>query len=163
MTDGTQSNDTRRRFLIMVGGGAVALPFAGLTACGSKESVPEAPAAAPAAPEPPPPPAPAAAEAPTEPAPEAPAAEATPQNAAPAAPAELPRVSESEPLAVALGYRHDAAQVDRAKYPRFEAGQACRSCIQWKGGDSEAWGPCGIFPGKLVNANGWCSTYARKA
>lgn len=151
MSDRSPSDEARRRFLMLVGGGAIGLPLAGLSACGSKESAP-----APTAPEP-------ANETPTAQPPPTPATSpAAPTQGGTSTPADLPRVSEAEPLAVALGYRHDATQIDRAKYPRFEVGQVCRNCIQWKGGDADEWGPCGIFPGKLVNANGWCSTYARK-
>ena len=28
--------------------------------------------------------------------------------------------------------------------------------------DGDAWRPCQIFPGKLVNAKGWCSVWAPK-
>lgn len=165
MSDQFDVNENRRGFLKRVGLGAAAMPLAGLAAC-SKQEAP-APAAAPAEPAP----APAA----TAPA-EAPPAEAAPADAAPteAAPAEpapaaaadyssWPRVDESEPVAMALSYKHDASKIDAAKQPRYKAGQVCRSCVQWKGTDSDEWGPCGIFPKKLVNANGWCTTYAAKA
>jgi hypothetical protein len=83
---------------------------------------------------------------------------------APAA-AALPKLEESDPSAKALLYVHDASKVD-TKNPlasRFEAGQKCSNCSQIQGKDGEPWRPCGIFPGKLVNANGWCSVWAKKA
>jgi DMSO/TMAO reductase YedYZ molybdopterin-dependent catalytic subunit len=163
MSDQFDVNENRRGFLKRVGLGAAALPLVGLAAC-SKQEAP-APAAAPAEPAP----APAAA-APAEPAP----AEATPAEATPAEPAPAdaapsadysswPRVDEAEPVALALSYKHDASKIDPAKQPRHKAGQVCRNCVQWKGTDTDEWGPCGIFPKKLVNANGWCTTYAAKA
>jgi hypothetical protein len=159
--------DERRVFLKMVGGSAVILPLVGLSAC-SKDAPPAAAAPTAAPPAAAPEPAPVAAAAPAaEPAPAATAPDAAAPDAAaqpaPAAPAgELPRLEESATLAVALGYRHDATQADKAKYPRYAAGQMCKGCIQWKGTATDAWAGCGIFPGKLVNANGWCSTYLPK-
>jgi pyruvate/2-oxoglutarate dehydrogenase complex dihydrolipoamide acyltransferase (E2) component len=163
MSDQFDVNENRRGFLKRVGLGAAALPLVGLAACAKPEA--PAPAAAPAEPAP----APAAA-APAEPAP----AEAAPVEAAPAEPAPAqaapsadysswPRVDEAEPVAMALSYKHDASKIDAAKQPRHKAGQACRNCVQWKGTDTDEWGPCGIFPKKLVNTNGWCTTYAAKA
>jgi hypothetical protein len=29
--------------------------------------------------------------------------------------------------------------------------------------DSGEWRPCQIFPGKAVNANGWCSSWMHRA
>jgi hypothetical protein len=159
MSDQFDSNENRRRFLKRLGLGAAALPLVGLAACAKQETpAPAAPAAAAPAAEP-------AAAAPVEAAP----AEAAPAEAAPTTPAAAedtsgwPKVDEAEAVAMALGYKHDASKIDAAKQPRHQAGQVCRNCIQWKGTDTDAWGPCGIFPKKLVNANGWCSTYARKA
>lgn len=75
----------------------------------------------------------------------------------------LQRLDQSDPQAQALAYVNDAATVDTAAQPRFEAGQACANCTLFLGEDGAEWGPCSIFPGKLVNAKGWCSVYAPKA
>ena len=73
------------------------------------------------------------------------------------------RVSEDDPTAKAMGYLHDAAKVDVAKYPRRagEAGsqQYCNNCQLYKAGSDEGWGGCAIFPGKEVNAKGWCNAW----
>ena len=73
------------------------------------------------------------------------------------------RVTEDNPTARAMGYKHDATQVDVAKYPRRagEAGskQFCYNCQLYKAGSDEGWGACAIFPGKQVNANGWCNAW----
>jgi hypothetical protein len=74
--------------------------------------------------------------------------------------ADMPHVDPADAQAKALGYTHDASAVDTAKYPNFVAGSNCASCQLYLGGDE--WGGCGIFPGKAVNANGWCSAYAKK-
>ena len=166
MSERPNGSGDRRGFLKLAGGTAAILPFVGLSACSKQEAPPTA--AAPAATSPPEPmpaaPAPvAAAEPVAEPVPAPADQPAAAEQPAPAAPAgELPRLEESATLAVALGYRHDATQADKAKYPRYAAGQMCKGCIQWKGTATDAWAGCGIFPGKLVNANGWCSTYLPK-
>ena len=71
-------------------------------------------------------------------------------------------VSESDPQAKSLGYVANAAKADKAKFPKFAAGQNCGNCslYQGKGGAS---GPCPIFAGKDVAAAGWCSAYVKKA
>ena len=76
--------------------------------------------------------------------------------------ADLPRLDQSEPQAQALAYVNDATSIDASAQPRFQAGQACANCSLFLGGDDQ-WGPCSIFPGKAVNAGGWCSVYAPKA
>lgn len=74
---------------------------------------------------------------------------------------DAPKVDENAPQAQALGYRHDAAAVDKAKYANFVEGSNCANCQLYQGGD--AWGKCGIFPGQVVNAEGWCSAWVKKA
>jgi hypothetical protein len=140
MPQETDEATTRRGFLKLLGGSAVLIPIAGLTGCSGDKAAPTA-AQSPAAP--------------------AAAPAATPA-AAPDA-AGLVQLAEDEPAAVALGYRHDAAQVDAGKYPRWAAGQQCSNCIQYRGEAGESWGGCGLFPGKRVNAGGWCNGYAAKA
>jgi len=74
--------------------------------------------------------------------------------------ADMPHVDPSDAQAKALAYTHDASTVDTAKHPNFVAGSNCANCQLYLGGDE--WGGCGIFPGKAVNAKGWCSAYAKK-
>lgn len=69
------------------------------------------------------------------------------------------RLSESDPAARALGYVHDAANVDADRYPRYEPGQQCSNCNLLQGSEGESWRPCDIFPDRLVAANGWCSAW----
>lgn len=96
--------------------------------------------------------------------PEKPAHPATPA-AAPAVAAQLVRVDENDATAKALGYLHAAQEVEPAKYPRYAAGQLCLNCSLYQpdAGSEAGWGGCSIFPGKLVNANGWCSAYVPQA
>jgi len=78
---------------------------------------------------------------------------------------ELPHLDESDPLAQGLLYVHDASTVDTSNplAARYQKGQTCSGCAQLQGEDGATWRPCNIFPGKLVNANGWCSVWAPKA
>ena len=69
------------------------------------------------------------------------------------------QVSEDDPAAAALGYKHDASTVDTAKYPQKQDGQHCANCKLYTGADGDEWGGCGIFPGKQVNAEGWCAAW----
>lgn len=159
-TDGPTSS--RRRFLKLGGGGLALIPLVNLVGC-SDDSTPQAAPEKPAA-ETSKPAGGAQSSMPAEPAAtEAPASE--PSMAAGTQPAaELTRLEESEPTAVALGYKHDATQVDTSKFPRYQAGQHCAVCtlFQPDASGDPGWGACSIFPGKLVNANGWCSAFVAK-
>lgn len=77
---------------------------------------------------------------------------------------DLPKLDPSDPTAQALVYVHDVADVDTSNplAARFEAGQDCSNCAQIQGEDGAEWRPCGIFPGKVVNAKGWCSVWVAK-
>lgn len=72
-------------------------------------------------------------------------------------------VAENDPQAAALGYKADATKVDKAKFPRYAAGQNCASCAIYQGAAKAASGGCPMFPGKQVSAKGWCSTWTKKA
>jgi hypothetical protein len=72
-------------------------------------------------------------------------------------------VTESDPTAQALGYKADATQVDKAKFAKYQAGEACANCQLYQGKAGDAAGPCPIFSGKQVSAKGWCSAYVKKA
>lgn len=76
--------------------------------------------------------------------------------------AELPHLDEADPTAAALGYKHDTTKVDAAKYPNHKPTQICNGCTLVQGADTDAWRPCGIFPGKAVAAKGWCAAFAAK-
>ena len=72
-------------------------------------------------------------------------------------------VTETDAQAVALGYRADAAKVDKAKYAKYAAGQECDNCALFQGKVGAAAGGCSLFAGKQVAGKGWCSAYAKKA
>ena len=72
----------------------------------------------------------------------------------------MPQLDEAEPTAKALRYVHDASQVDAAT--RGGDDRLCRSCRFYTDATAEPWGPCSLFPGKAVNANGWCSGWVAR-
>ncbi|HEX6002885.1 MAG TPA: high-potential iron-sulfur protein [Burkholderiales bacterium] len=74
-----------------------------------------------------------------------------------------PHLDEEDPAAAQLGYQHDAAQVDKKKFPTYKPGDACGNCQLFQGQpDRDEWAPCPIFPGKQVNVKGWCSSYMKR-
>ena len=75
--------------------------------------------------------------------------------------AEASHLEESDPQATSLGYKQDATEVDVAKYPVYAAGRNCSGCQRYQGRAGEAWGPCPIMGGKLVNAQGWCLAWIK--
>jgi hypothetical protein len=74
----------------------------------------------------------------------------------------LPMLSESDPVAMGLGYKANTSAVDATKYPQHAAGQSCSNCALYQGAAGSSSGPCPIFAGKAVAAKGWCSSYAKK-
>ena len=77
--------------------------------------------------------------------------------------AQAQALSETDPMAQSLGYKSDASTVDKAKYPKYAAGQSCSNCSFFKGKPDDVSAACIIFGTKLVAAKGWCSSYSRKA
>lgn len=77
--------------------------------------------------------------------------------------AEGEQLDEADPTAMALGYLHDATAVDAEKFPRRTEDMFCNTCALYTGAEGEEWGPCAIFPGKMVAALGWCNSFAPKA
>ncbi len=71
------------------------------------------------------------------------------------------KVDENSPTAKSLSYINDAAKADQAK--RGGADRFCKNCQLYTGKAGDEWGPCSIFQGQLVNANGWCSAWIKKA
>ena len=147
MSEDRKTNQDRRRFLKIAGGGAVMVPIIGLAGCSGGNDAP-APAAKPM----------------TDAAPAKKAMETAAPAAAPA-PAKsggMPKLSADDPQAKSLTYVEDATTINSARQPRFQAGQTCSNCALYQKKDDPDWGGCSIFPGKLVKAAGWCSVYAPK-
>ena len=72
----------------------------------------------------------------------------------------LPKVSEDDPTAQQLKYVHDAS-----KAPGDVRGTSdyCYNCRYFKGNQDTGWAACDLFPGKSVNAKGWCSVWSAKS
>lgn len=73
--------------------------------------------------------------------------------------ANLPHVTDADPTAKALGYVEDASKTSN---PKHKAGDDCANCQFYSDGAS-GYGPCALFPGKSVNAKGWCVSHSAKA
>ncbi|RZI97472.1 MAG: iron permease [Variovorax sp.] len=76
--------------------------------------------------------------------------------------AQAAAVSETDPQAVALGFKNDTTKVDKAKFPKHEATQVCSGCALYQGKAADANGPCALFSMKTVPAKGWCSSWVKK-
>jgi hypothetical protein len=74
--------------------------------------------------------------------------------------ADPPHLGVKDPAAVAVGYVEIASQVDPKKHPDYVRGSSCENCLQLQGAAGAAYRPCTLFPGKLVAAAGWCSSWA---
>jgi len=73
-----------------------------------------------------------------------------------------PHLEETDSLAKVMGYVHDASKVDGNKVPQFKEGSNCANCSKISGPEGEQWRPCTLFPGKLVNNDGWCKLWVPK-
>ncbi|NMH60808.1 high-potential iron-sulfur protein [Alteromonas ponticola] len=62
------------------------------------------------------------------------------------------QLQASDPTAEALKYT--------PKSP--EASANCGNCMYIQGKEGEQHRPCAIFPGKLVNVNGWCTAWVKR-
>lgn len=76
---------------------------------------------------------------------------------------DLAQLAEDDPMAQALKYTNDASTVDPATRANPAAEQHCSNCALIQGEEGAQWRPCQIFPGKLINSDGWCSVWAPKA
>lgn len=73
---------------------------------------------------------------------------------------DKPRLDPESERAMELSYTHDASSVDS---DAREPDARCANCTQFKGDADAQWGPCNIFPGHVVNADGWCSSWFRSS
>lgn len=78
---------------------------------------------------------------------------AYPSNSALAA--DAPLLSPDAKEAQAVKYVEDASKAKGAV-----PGSTCANCAVYQGHSGAPTGPCQIFPGKLVKAAGWCSSWA---
>lgn len=83
--------------------------------------------------------------------------------AAPALAQSQNLLQESDDEAKATGYRADAGQVDRAKFPKYAPGQTCANCSLFAPDGDKPSGGCALFYGKDVLAKGWCNSWEKRA
>jgi hypothetical protein len=79
-----------------------------------------------------------------------------------AAQGSAPHLEETDSLAKAMGYVHDHKKIDANSVPQYKPGSKCANCVQLQGKEGDQWRPCNLFPGKLVNAEGWCKVWVIK-
>ena len=80
-------------------------------------------------------------------------------------------VKETDPNAVALGYKEDATKVDVKKYTKRAGAdgktQFCNNCqfyqAKTKDPKTEPVAVCTLFAGKAVKGTGWCNSWAKRA
>ncbi len=72
-------------------------------------------------------------------------------------------VPDSDPQAMALGYKTDGTKTDIQKYPKYAAGQSCSGCVLFQGKAGDSAGGCAVFGNKMVSSKGWCSAWTKKA
>lgn len=81
-------------------------------------------------------------------------------------PAGATAVSESDPVAAAIGYKSDIKDIDYVKYPQRKKpaakDQFCKSCALFTP-VNESWGKCQLLASGLVNSQGWCGSWSKKA
>jgi hypothetical protein len=68
---------------------------------------------------------------------------------------DLPLLKPADRAAQAQKYVEDASKAEGAT-----AGSNCANCGLYQGKAGTLTGPCQIFPGVLVKAAGWCSSWA---
>ncbi len=76
-------------------------------------------------------------------------------------------VALDDMTAQALKYHHDAEESERVASARPglpPEEQNCENCnfLQEEIGEGD-WKGCQLFPGKLINLNGWCASWTMKA
>lgn len=75
------------------------------------------------------------------------------------------KVDPASSLAQSLQFTYDAATLPQSA-PR-NPNEFCHNCqffqAQAAQGDSPQWAPCTVFSGKLVNRNGWCSSWVAQS
>jgi len=81
-------------------------------------------------------------------------------------PAGQTAVSESDPVAAAIGYRAHIKDIDFAKYPQRKKpeakNQTCKSCALYTS-VNDSWGKCQMLTSGLISAEGWCGSWNKKS
>jgi hypothetical protein len=74
---------------------------------------------------------------------------------------DLPELTETDPMAKAVGFRLDTNKVDQSTFSTHTKEQTCGNCLHFmKVGADRA--KCDIF-NKTVPKGGWCAAYLKRA
>ena len=73
---------------------------------------------------------------------------------------EVPLLTETDPMALALGFKLDTSKADQAKYPKHDAEQFCQRCIHFTTPTADL-ARCDLF-NKRVPKHGWCSGFSKR-
>ncbi len=71
------------------------------------------------------------------------------------------KFEENEAKAMSLGYKHDSAQVEKARFPKHTPSEKCNNCMAWLGKPADPWAECDLTADRLVANGGWCSSYVK--
>jgi len=74
----------------------------------------------------------------------------------------VPMLNEADKQAQALGYVTEATRVNKARFPKYEAGQRCAACQLYQGQPTADVAPCSLFGGRQVPGTGWCSAFVAR-
>jgi len=68
-----------------------------------------------------------------------------------------------DPVARALLYYPNSSDVpaDDPLAATHQASQNCATCVHVRGSAGDSLRKCPLYPGRLVNAQGWCSVWAK--
>lgn len=76
---------------------------------------------------------------------------------------QLPTVRAEDPVARAVLYYPNSKDVpaDHPLAVTHKPEQSCETCVHVRGKPGDDPRRCPMFPGRLINANGWCSLWAK--
>jgi hypothetical protein len=76
---------------------------------------------------------------------------------------DLPVVRAEDPVARAVLYYPNSKDVpaDHPLAKTHKPEQKCADCVHIRGKDGDDPRPCPLFPGRLINADGWCSLWTQ--
>lgn len=81
-------------------------------------------------------------------------------------PAGQVAVPAADPIAQAIGYRANVADIDYTRYPQRKKPEAknqfCKNCALYNA-VNEGWGKCTMISSGLVAAEGWCGSWNKKS
>lgn len=71
-------------------------------------------------------------------------------------------ISETDPVANAIGYKHDPKNIDMAKYKnKYKKSQSCGNCQLFSCAAKKGWGKCQMLSNGLVAKKGWCGSWSQ--